>query len=142
MGLTKALLKDEREINQKSKLKESLICIENLIRKAGGVCDNNPVLVEALIGEVAVGLHGGYFGGHGSRQRPVAVVELGVHVHSVLLHGGQGVLLHGFALNRHIVLIHRDFLIEVLRRCAQCQGAGCNYCISFHCSVIMLCFRG
>ena len=53
MGLSKALLKDEREINQKSKLKESLICIENLIRKAGGVCDNNPVLVEALIGDAA-----------------------------------------------------------------------------------------
>lgn len=51
MGLSKTLFKDEREINQKSKLKESLSRIEDLIRTAGGVCDNNPVLVEALLGD-------------------------------------------------------------------------------------------
>jgi hypothetical protein len=50
MELTETLFKDEREMNHKSKLKQNLACIEKLIRTAGGVCGNNPILVEKLLG--------------------------------------------------------------------------------------------
>ena len=75
-----------------------------------------------LVGLIAVGSDGGNLGGHIGGHSPVAIGERSVHVGRILLHLGQSILLGGFVLYGHIVLLYGDFFSEVLGLSSSAQG--------------------